>query len=35
MGFITYYGDLGGSWLINVGQRMQKVAQIETQARAR
>ena len=35
MGFVTYYGDLGGSWLIEVGQRMRTVAQTETQARAR
>ena len=35
MGFVTYYGDLGGSWLIDVGQRMRTVAQTETQARAR
>jgi hypothetical protein len=33
MGFITYYGDFGGSWLIEVGQRMRTVSQ--TQARAR
>ena len=35
MGYVTYYGDLGGSWLIDVGQRMRTVAQTEAQARAR
>jgi hypothetical protein len=35
MGFMTYYGDLGGTWLIDVGQRMRTVAQVQTQARAR
>ncbi len=39
MGFITCYGDLGGNWLINVGQRMRVAAQSpavppQTQARA-
>jgi hypothetical protein len=35
MGFITYYGDLGGSWLIDVGQRIRNVSQVQAQARAR
>ena len=35
MGFITYYGDLGGNWLIGVGERMRTVAQTQAQARAR
>jgi hypothetical protein len=35
MGFITYYGDLGGNWLIGVGERMRSVAQVQAQARAR
>ena len=34
MGFITYYGDLGGNWLIDVGQRMRTVSQT-AQAQAR
>ncbi|MBI3769636.1 MAG: hypothetical protein HY271_14255 [Deltaproteobacteria bacterium] len=35
MGFMTYYGDLGGNWLIDVGQRMRTASQTQTQARAR
>ena len=35
MGFITYYGDLGGNWLIDVGQRMRTASQVQAQARAR
>jgi hypothetical protein len=27
MGFITYYGDLGGDWLIEMGRKMKTVAQ--------
>jgi hypothetical protein len=27
MGFITYYGDLGGDWLIEMGHKMKTVAQ--------
>jgi hypothetical protein len=27
MGFITYYGDLGGDWLIEMGNKMKTVAQ--------
>ena len=33
MGFITYYGDLGGNWLIDVGQRMRTAAQTQVRAR--
>ena len=29
MGFITYYGDRGGNWLIDMGQKMKTVAQTE------
>jgi len=29
MGFITYYGDLGGDWLIGLGQKMKTAAQTE------
>ena len=35
MGFVTYYGDLGGGWLIDMGQRMKTAAQTEARARAR
>ncbi len=35
MGFITYYGDLGGNWLIGMGERIRTVAQTQAQARAR
>jgi len=35
MGFITYYGDLGGNWLIDVGQRIRTASQVQAQARAR
>ena len=35
MGFIRYYGDLGGDWLIDVGQRIRTVAQTHTEARGR
>lgn len=35
MGFITYYGDFGGKWLIDMGERMKSVAQVQAQARAR
>jgi hypothetical protein len=31
MGFITYYGDLGGDWLIEMGRKMKTVAQSDTQ----
>jgi hypothetical protein len=27
MGFITYYGDRGGDWLIEMGRKMKTVAQ--------
>jgi hypothetical protein len=27
MTFVTYYGDLGGDWLIEMGHRMKTVAQ--------
>ena len=27
MGFVTYYGDLGGDWLIQIGHRMKTLAQ--------
>lgn len=27
MGFVTYYGDRGGDWLIEMGRRMKTVAQ--------
>ena len=27
MSFITYYGDLGGDWLIEMGRKMKTVAQ--------
>ncbi len=26
MGFVTYYGDRGGDWLIEMGRRMKTVA---------
>lgn len=29
MGFITYYGDRGGDWLIEMGRKMKTVAQGE------
>ena len=29
MSFITYYGDLGGNWLIGLGQKMKTAAQTE------
>jgi len=35
VGFITYYGDLGGNWLIDVGQRIRTVSLTQAQARAR
>ena len=35
MGFVTYYGDLGGGWLIDMGQRMKTAAQTEARARTR
>ena len=35
MGFITYYGDLGGNWLIEMGRRMKTVAQSDSQYEAR
>jgi hypothetical protein len=31
MGFITYYGDLGGDWLIEMGQKMKTVAKSQGQ----
>lgn len=34
VGFITYYGDLGGNWLIAMGQKM-KAAQTEDGYQAR
>jgi hypothetical protein len=34
MGFITYYGDLGGNWLIAMGQKMKTAAQTEVDAAA-
>ncbi len=38
LGFITCYGDLGGTWLISVGQRMRAAQTVppppQTQARA-
>jgi hypothetical protein len=32
MGFINYYGDLGGNWLIAMGQKIKTVAQSESPA---
>lgn len=29
MGFVTYYGDRGGDWLIEMGRKMKTVAQGE------
>jgi len=30
VGFITYYGDLGGNWLIEMGQKMKTAAETQT-----
>lgn len=27
LGFINYYGDLGGTWLIEMGQKMKSAAE--------
>ena len=35
MGFITYYGDFGGDWLIEMGRKMKTVAQSDSQYEAR
>lgn len=35
MGFITYYGDLGGNWLIEMGRKMKTVAQSDSHYQAR
>ena len=32
MGFINYYGDLGGNWLITMGHKMKTVAQADAAA---
>jgi len=32
MGFITYWGDLGGNWLIQIGHKMKTAAQTEVDA---
>jgi len=32
MGFITYYGDLGGNWLIAMGHKMKVAATTDTPA---
>jgi hypothetical protein len=29
VGFITYYGELGGDWLIGVGQKIRTVARAD------
>jgi hypothetical protein len=35
MVFITYYGDLGGDWLIEMGRKMKTVAQSDSHYEAR
>ena len=35
MGFITYYGDLGGDWLIEMGRKMKTVAQGDSHYQSR
>jgi len=40
LGFINYYGDLGGTWLIEMGQKMKSAAEtkvegVETTRQAR
>ena len=31
LGFINYYGDLGGTWLIEMGQKMKTAAETKIQ----
>jgi hypothetical protein len=35
MSFITYWGDLGGNWLIQIGSKMKSAAQTEVSASTR
>ena len=35
MVFITYYGDLGGDWLMEMGRKMKTVAQSDSHYEAR
>ena len=35
MVFITYYGDLGGDWLMEMGRKMKTVAQNDSHYQAR
>lgn len=31
LGFVNYYGDLGGAWLIEMGQKMKSAAETKVQ----
>jgi hypothetical protein len=31
LGFINYYGDLGGTWLIEMGQKMKVAAETQVE----
>jgi hypothetical protein len=31
LGFINYYGDLGGTWLIEMGQKMKSAAETQVE----